>query len=178
MQDQRIYGLGLCECGCGQKTKIAPKTRAECGWIKGQPLRYIHGHHPRKTGSRYLIEDRGYETPCWVWQLATLKHGYPVNHNRLMHRVYYEEHRGPVPDGLQLDHLCRVRACVNPDHLEPVTAAENQHRGSNAKLTWDDVREIRARGCAGETQRAIAASFPVTRSVISAILRGRMWVEP
>ena len=45
------------------------------------------------------------------------------------HRFAYELLSGPVPEGLELDHLCRTRACVRPDHLEPVTAAENQIRG-------------------------------------------------
>lgn len=47
---------------------------------------------------------------------------------RYAHRVAYEHLVGPVPDGLQLDHLCRNRRCVNPDHLEPVTAQENTRR--------------------------------------------------
>ena len=47
----------------------------------------------------------------------------------LAHRWSYEYHVGPIPDGLQLDHLCRVRHCVNPQHLEPVTARENTLRG-------------------------------------------------
>jgi hypothetical protein len=47
---------------------------------------------------------------------------------RYAHRVAYERMVGPVPDGLQLDHLCRNRMCVNPQHLEPVTAGENTRR--------------------------------------------------
>jgi uncharacterized Zn finger protein (UPF0148 family) len=47
------------------------------------------------------------------------------------HRVVYEGLRGPIPDGLTLDHRCRVRCCVNPDHLEPVTQAENNRRGTS-----------------------------------------------
>jgi len=48
---------------------------------------------------------------------------------QLAHRVVYEYIKGPIPSGLQLDHLCRVRNCVNPEHLEPVTAKENILRG-------------------------------------------------
>ena len=46
------------------------------------------------------------------------------------HRAVWEMLRGPIPEGLQIDHLCRNRACVNPDHLEPVTAKENMHRAA------------------------------------------------
>ena len=47
------------------------------------------------------------------------------------HRVSYELFRGPIPDGLQIDHLCRIRHCVNPDHLEAVTQRENILRGTS-----------------------------------------------
>lgn len=54
---------------------------------------------------------------------------------RLAHRVAYEIHVGPIPDGLEIDHLCRVRCCVNPDHLEPVTHRENMRRSPS----WNSV---------------------------------------
>jgi hypothetical protein len=47
---------------------------------------------------------------------------------RMLHRIYYELHKGPIPAGMTLDHLCGDRACVNPDHLEPVTIGENLMR--------------------------------------------------
>jgi hypothetical protein len=50
---------------------------------------------------------------------------------RRAHRLYYELEKGPIPKGLTLDHLCRVRCCVNPDHLEPVTPVENVMRGES-----------------------------------------------
>lgn len=73
------------------------------------------------------------ETGCWLWTRHVGKDGYakvPFRAScRGAHRWAYELLRGPVPDGLQLDHLCRVRSCVNPAHLEPVTARENTLRG-------------------------------------------------
>lgn len=47
-----------------------------------------------------------------------------------VHRYLYEQYYGPIPDGMELDHLCRNRACVRPDHMEPVTHAENVARGT------------------------------------------------
>lgn len=78
------------------------------------------------------------EVGCWHWQGAIGSHGYgqflgPDGVVGLAHRISYELHIGPVPEGLQLDHLCRVRPCVNPAHLEPVTCAENLRRARAAR---------------------------------------------
>jgi hypothetical protein len=70
---------------------------------------------------------------CWLWTAAVDADGYGrvrwLGRNALAHRVVYELLRGPIPAGLTLDHLCRNRACVNPDHLQPVALATNVLRG-------------------------------------------------
>lgn len=79
--------------------------------------------------ARIIIDDAG----CWLWQGPLKAKGYATiwvdGASRWVHRVSYAEFVGPIPDGLQLDHLCRVHNCLNPEHLEPVTAAENTRRG-------------------------------------------------
>lgn len=66
--------------------------------------------------------------PCWIWTGARSTNGYGNWRGRLVHRLAYELLVGPIPDGLTIDHLCRVRNCVNPDHLDPVTLAVNLSR--------------------------------------------------
>ncbi len=112
--------------------------------IKGQPRGTRLDPLERILSRIYLNEG----SDCWVVPREMLdKHGYggitvmqdlPLDKygrrtrsktRLLAHRVVYARLCGPIPDGLQLDHLCRNHACVNPKHLEPVTAKENVHRG-------------------------------------------------
>ena len=70
---------------------------------------------------------------CWLWIGGATGSGYGAfwsdGKTLLSHRVSYEIHKGKIPDELELDHLCRNRICVNPDHLEPVTDKQNVLRG-------------------------------------------------
>lgn len=77
---------------------------------------------------------------CWVWTRKLNHDGYArtrigggQGRHVYVHRALYEHLNGPLPDGYELDHLCRNRACVRPDHMEPVTHAENVKRGDSGK---------------------------------------------
>jgi hypothetical protein len=79
---------------------------------------------------------------CWLWTAHLDKDGYGFfriggkgSRNLRAHRVSYEWARGPIPETLQLDHLCRTPSCVNPEHLEPVTGRENVLRGETFAAT-------------------------------------------
>lgn len=77
---------------------------------------------------------------CWEWEGSTTKAGYGQifngspgqNSMTYTHRLAYELLVGPIPDGLEIDHLCRNKVCCNPAHLEPVTPAENRGRANRA----------------------------------------------
>lgn len=84
--------------------------------------------------------------PCWLWWGGVDKHGYGRFNRNIRcrgdvvnaHHMAWEIYRGPVPDGLSVDHLCKNRRCVNPDHLEPVTQAVNFTRG-DAHKRWSEA---------------------------------------
>lgn len=83
--------------------------------------------------NRFLAMIAVGESGCWVWQASGIPAGYGTfwdgNRKVLAHRWAYEHWVGPIPEELEMDHLCRNRACVSPFHLEPVTRSENGKRG-------------------------------------------------
>lgn len=110
---------------------------------------------PREAGLRAAAKRWGDRTPsdrfwekvdaagdCWDWTGTRTLGGYGRVrwHGRLenAHRVGYALLVGPIPDGMHLDHLCRRRRCVNPDHLEPVTPKENMQRGYSPSARFRD----------------------------------------
>lgn len=83
--------------------------------------------------SRFTDKIQLDESGCWIWQGRPGRGGYGLlwvnGYQEYVHRVSHWLFVGPIPDGLHIDHLCRVRICVNPDHLEAVTVRENVVRG-------------------------------------------------
>lgn len=100
----------------------------------------LPGLHERRSGSGgsthppisslYVVEE---ESGCWTWTALRSSDGYGKlrvdKRDWRAHRLVYTIVRGSIPEGAQLDHLCRNRACVNPDHLDPVDTRTNLMRG-------------------------------------------------
>jgi hypothetical protein len=77
-----------------------------------------------------------------------------------------------------LDHLCRNPACVNPDHLEPVTNAENSRRGAKPVITMEIARQIRATHAEGRlSNRSIAKHLGISKDCVNAVVNGETWRE-
>jgi hypothetical protein len=107
--------------GLGRRRGRRPVTRI---YSRGTPI---------ERAMKHVVVD---EAGCWIWNGSRTPAGYGnmnLGNGKYghAHRVTYEHHHGPIPDGLVLDHLCRVRECVNPSHLEAVTERENLRRGES-----------------------------------------------
>ena len=125
---------------------------------------------------RFLAKCRITPSGCWSWTGAVAGGGYAYfyldGRMRRAHRVAWEAAVGPIPEGMDLDHLCRVRRCVNPLHLEPVTRSENNRRGLSTRCTdtcrsghpadwYVDPRGRRECRVCKRLRRAKAAGIPV-----------------
>jgi len=110
----------VCECGCGNP----PRAQS----------RFIKGHNGRRPMEVRFWEKVDKADDCWLWVGGKSSAGYGTfnlgdQKYDYAHRVAYRLMVGSIPEGLVLDHLCRVRHCCNPNHLEPVVQLENVRRG-------------------------------------------------
>lgn len=132
---------------------------------------------------------------CWLWTAAKERHGY--GHFRHAHKDYrahryaYELASGPIPKGMEIMHVCDVKACVNPDHLQPATRLENMgdlkakrlhvygERSHNAVVTEEQVRKIRAEyrreNFSKSNAKELGARYGVTAEAILHIVARRTW---
>jgi hypothetical protein len=181
------------------------KPKACRGWCWTHYDRWRRHGDPHKLGPRGERGTRYIGTPgerfwryvekteaCWLWTGGCRSRGGYGNLGNVdgktvpAHRFSYEMHRGPIPEGLVVDHLCRETKCVNPDHLEAVTVQENSRRaalsrgtarvcGKGHDLTGDAVRTrkdgvVYCGSCANEAQAARRAKYRAER-------KARRWAE-
>lgn len=153
------------------------------GWCRTHYSRWLRtgtvvGRRRPTARERFLTKVKKVaRTGCWEWQGHVTRYGYAQfnpTHDKPVraHRYSYEEFRGPIPDGLHLDHLCRNRRCVNPEHLEAVTSRQNWLRGESVSVlnlvklqckhghaftrdntAWVTIRGRRARSCRACSRR-------------------------
>lgn len=135
---------GYCQCGCGEKTRIAPANSREDCAVRGRPVRFVRGHHWRKPGGDWLEDPK---TGCWLWQRSFGKKGYgvfPHSHGEpyiWAHKAIYEQRVRRLEPGEQLHHLCEIKQCVNPDHMAPLSDAAHRYVHGMLEMTEDDYEK-------------------------------------
>lgn len=123
----------------------------------------------------YNIDKNG----CWIFKGNLSHNGYGQmkrlgKHIRATH-YFYEKYVSKIAKGLVLDHKCRIVSCVNPNHLEAVTIAENTRRGNSARLNMAIVNEIISSYNKGNSQAYLAKKYSVHQSTISRIINKLRW---
>lgn len=164
--------MSLCQCGCGELTEIAVKTRTELGWVAGHPKPFLPKHKQRVGGLADRFDECWAETDtgCWEWQRAlAVGYGYLRVFGVVVpaHRFSYERTYGAIPADHELHHRCENRKCVRPDHLEMVTRAEHRQRHSTHGPA------VRALFAQGLPKRRIARELGIARSTVRTILLPR-----
>jgi hypothetical protein len=194
------YGYGICKCGCGQPTTIAPRTYGRLHVKKGEPMQFVTGHNTHRPDNdrfwKMVDRSRGPDA-CWIWTGGRLKTGYGsmgIYHggDMLAHRFSWILHNGPIPDGLCVCHNCPGgdnTSCVNPAHLFLGTHEDNMQDASkkgrlhpakgeqawNAKLTATDICAIRDAASNGTQQQVLARIYGVSKPCISNIVHRKRW---
>lgn len=126
--------------GCGKEAKYRGQALCMAHYLR-KWSRGTFDLPERPTRRQQLEAGIVSRDDCWLWGSTVADTGYGRIGTDYVHRIAHEEYIGPIPDGYQVDHLCRVRLCVNPEHLEAVTQQENlrrerQHPHRNESGKW------------------------------------------
>jgi hypothetical protein len=190
--------MAKCQCGCGSDVSIAKRSNPRLGHVKGQPVRFLPGHHRR--GASPPLEERFRSRvavtgpdDCWEWTAGRVPAGYgavwdnSIGRHRHTHRLAWELKYGPIPEGLFVCHRCDNPSCCNPAHLFLGTQQDNDRdrtqkgrssrgeRHPDAKLTDVKVREARKRWAQGESVSTLASECGVAFATMSAALKRQTW---
>lgn len=184
MQQQPNYSKRICDdCGVQVSANSASRCRPCENRDRSAKLPPIRD----RLLSKVKVNDDG----CWEWQGALCDPGYgriTIDGTLIgAHRASYIEFVGPIPQGFEVCHHCDNRSCVNPDHLfsgpHSANAADAATKGrmargerhSHAKLTENEVREIRESFSQGKSQRELALRYRVCDATIWFIVRRKTW---
>jgi len=179
----RKYTPRVCE-RCGKEFLAVPsEVRRGFARFCSRSCR-SHGSMPMEE--RFWTYVQKSENGCWIWSGTRTKFGhgmFSVDGKQVYtHRLSWEMHNGPIPDGLHVLHRCDVPSCVRPDHLFLGTQADNirdmVEKGRHwTPLTEEDVCSIRQHLANGMKQRDIAKIFAVDQKSIWNIAHGKTWAH-
>lgn len=183
---RELRAAGWSQAALGKKYEVHAATVSRI--VRGEA--WVDAGGPLQTKQEKTPEDDWYEvdetTGCWLWKgrlnpggYGVYATGYDAGFSQLAHRYFYETRVGPIPEGYEVDHLCRTEPCVNPAHLAAVSPATNSQRRQSTKLTWRKVREIRRFYAGGGwSQHALAEKFEVSRASVCFAVMNKSWHDP
>jgi hypothetical protein len=178
---------GLCQCGCGQTTSVVMKTDLTKGLVKGQHRNYLKNHDKIVPLVSRVLQGLGEpnDRGCREWLKGRCSKGYGTIGDRgrvlSVHRVVWEIHNGPIPDGLFVLHECDNPPCGSIDHLFLGTNDDNMadmvQKGRFSRVMSDEVvLEIRRLYQVGDIyQRELAERFGISEANVWTALRGKSW---
>lgn len=120
--------------GCGRAAYS--RKGSPDGWCRSHHMSWLKYADPLVGFQRAFeerVDSKAGPSGCWLWTGGALPNGYGQFHNQYPHRISYEFYVGPIPETLQLDHICHNRLCVNPAHLRPVTGKQNRENRQGAQ---------------------------------------------